>query len=173
MRRDGGRCFLPGLWPLPSPVPPSSPLPQNGGTPVLICHRWATPNAGALLLAPGSTRCFNTNLQQADGVPRCSQGVLLDADMCRAFWGRRSHHPWWLVPAERGMRCQMLGGCRMPPRPIPLLCHLPGPPALPPPPTWAPGTSSWGFLHLPQYLDVLNCPKCETTLFSFIMKTLG
>lgn len=70
-------------------------------------------------------------------------------------------------PRSEGCAAGCWWGCRMSLRPIPLLCHLPGPPALPPPPSWLPATSSWGFVHLPQYLDVPNCPKCETTLFFF------
>lgn len=134
MRRDGGRCFLPGLWPPPSPVPPSSPLPQNGGMLVLICHRWVTPNARALLLALRSTRHFNMNLQQTDGVPRCSQGVLLDVDMCRAFWGHHSHHLHWLQPTEQGMRCWMPVGVQD--------VTVPHPTALPPPWSPSPATTS-------------------------------
>lgn len=55
MSRDGGRCFLLGLWPSSSPRATAfCPLPWNGGNAVIHCHQ-VTPDATALLpvMVPG------------------------------------------------------------------------------------------------------------------------
>lgn len=162
MSRDGGRCFLPGLWPPSSPSAAAlAPRPETGGN----------------MLLPKAIRSSQTP-QLRSGASSCgSWGPPIDG-----LGHRLPRSP----PPLRGFAA---GGRRKPP--MPQLCPscsreavgsrvgpaALGEAALAPPPACTPALPWAGFPpppHLQHCLEFLNRPKCETTFFlPFIIQMSG